>query len=235
MGFGYCLNQNVLYKRPGKPLSVHKLNGMLYSDANFEGAMLACANAVEEFKHALFISTDDEACTYLEQMGHLTEAQKIVVLEKEPSEESIIDFFGYVTLKAMKAVSEENFSVEVGLNLKTSGLYRAGFIPAKVINVDPSIYSKPDECFDGFHNRYALVARQLLELSLAKFDHHRKKLDWRDNPKKLSLDNLFKELQDEVDELRNYTDDRNFDEELGDILNYLVILKDIKDLKKQRS
>lgn len=86
-----------------------------------------------------------------------------------------------------------------------------------------------DEDFEGFTKRYAEATSIIVNSSLAKFGHHKKKLDWLENPKKLDMQNLFKELRDEVDELENYTDNTNFVEELGDVYNYLVIIRDVKN------
>lgn len=94
-----------------------------------------------------------------------------------------------------------------------------------------------DEYFEGFTSRYGASTTDILTSSLRKFAHHKQKLDWLDNPKKLSMANLFKELKDEVCELENYTDELNFIEELGDVFNYLVVINDVKkhlDKKEQK-
>lgn len=202
----------------GLPMSSYRLNGVSIYD------MLAM------FDNTIFCQSSDKSSTYLKQMSRLEKNQKLVEIDSEITIDLLAGFFRMLVLEFLEAASLIKGLVQVKIGKTEAGGFNEH---VKMFNIDLPFPSKlvDVEDFEGFNKRYASIIASLIDTSLAKFSHHKKKLDWRDNPKKLDLGNLMRELQGEVDELKTFTSDANFDEELGDVVNYLVILKDIKELK----
>lgn len=91
------------------------------------------------------------------------------------------------------------------------------------------------EIFKGFEDRYAELLEKLVRHSYKKFLVHKHKGDWRLNPNKNLWEIVYKEMCEEAEELNEAWEesDENFYDELGDILNYLIIALDLRQREEK--
>lgn len=219
-------------------------SGLLNSDGvvmDFTKVKDLIGKLFDVLDHSLMVRDTDPVLSMLHLSTLAGHNKQLIICDVEPTAENIALWLAAKISNILGSASVQLFETATSCaevvapdDLKENTTPRMTFVGFAthvefIQSLGEKIINRPfKESFPGFAELYFSNIEELIMYSLWKFEKHNWKGNWVEKKSSVSFNNLFEEFRNEVEELYETQDAANFNLELGDCLNYLIILNSLK-------